>query len=130
MIVLDENIPEDQRQLLRSWRVRVHQIGDDVGRKGLKDEQILPLLRKLPFPTFVTRDFDFWDARVCHSRYCVLVLDLHPDECATFVRRILRHPFLNTKAKRMGHVVRVDQMGFELLTANEPPFRHLWDEHV
>jgi hypothetical protein len=30
MIILDENIPEDQRQLLRSWRVPVRQIGFEV----------------------------------------------------------------------------------------------------
>ena len=43
MIVLDENIPEDQRLLLRSWRIRAYQIGRDVGRAGIKDEQIIPL---------------------------------------------------------------------------------------
>ena len=44
MIVLDENIPEDQRQLLRGWRVRAQQIGEEVGHKGMKDDQIIPLL--------------------------------------------------------------------------------------
>ena len=44
MNILDENVPESQRQLLRSWRIRVSQIGDDVGRKGMKDEAIIPLL--------------------------------------------------------------------------------------
>ena len=33
MNLLDENIPEHQRQLLRGWRVLVRQIGVDVGRK-------------------------------------------------------------------------------------------------
>jgi hypothetical protein len=60
MIVLDENIPEDQRLLLRSWRVRAYQVGRDVGRAGFKDEQqIIPLLLKLRRPTFFTRDLDF-----------------------------------------------------------------------
>jgi hypothetical protein len=44
MIVLDENFPESQRQLLRGWRVPARQIGYDVGRKGLKDDQVIPFL--------------------------------------------------------------------------------------
>ena len=126
MIVLDENIPEDQRQLLRSWRVRVHQIGDEVGRKGMKDDQIIPLLLKLAAPTFITRDFDFWDSELCHDRYCLVELDLNPDETATFIRRVLRHRLSNTKAKRLGHVIRLDHLGMEVLTAHEPPVFQSW----
>ncbi len=126
MIVLDENIPEDQRQLLRGWRVRVHQIGEELGRKGIKDEQIIPLLLKLTEPTFVTRDFDFWDSDLCHAAYCLVVFDLHADEVATFTRRVLRHPFLNTKAKRLGHVIRVNHLGIEILTAHEPAEFYSW----
>jgi len=33
--ILDENIPSSQRQLLLGWRIPVHQIGHDVGRKGM-----------------------------------------------------------------------------------------------
>lgn len=56
MIVLDENIPEEQRLLLRSRRVRAYQVGRDVGREGMKDEQIIPWLLELSRPTFFTRD--------------------------------------------------------------------------
>jgi hypothetical protein len=52
MIVLDENFPESQRQLLRGWRFRIHQVGYEVGRKGLKDTEIIPLLFQLRTPTF------------------------------------------------------------------------------
>jgi hypothetical protein len=38
MNILDEQILETQRQLLRSWRIPVRQIGYDIGRKGLKDK--------------------------------------------------------------------------------------------
>ena len=44
MNILDENIPESQRQLLRSWRIRVQQIGHELGRPGMKDEENIPLL--------------------------------------------------------------------------------------
>ncbi len=42
MIVLDENILEDQRQLLLKWNVPIRQIGYEVGRKGMKDDEIIP----------------------------------------------------------------------------------------
>jgi len=37
MIVLDENIDEPQRRRLEMWRIRVRQIGVEVGRLGMKD---------------------------------------------------------------------------------------------
>ncbi len=38
MIILDENFPESQRQLLRGWRVPpIRQIGYEVGRSGMQD---------------------------------------------------------------------------------------------
>ncbi len=127
MIVLDENIPEDQRQVLVHWRVRVRQIGHDVGRKGMKDEQqIIPLLRQLSSPTFVTRDSDFWQQRLCHPAYCLVFVDLIPDEVASFVRRTLRHPLLNTKRKRMGRIVEVSHIGLRIATIHESPLSHLW----
>ena len=44
MNLLDEQIPEDQRRLLRSWHVPVRQVGYDIGRKGIKDPEIIPSL--------------------------------------------------------------------------------------
>ena len=127
MIVLDENISEDQRQLLGSWRMRVLQIGQDIGRKGMQDEpQILPLLKKLTSPTFFTRDSDFWNRRLCHRSDCLVFLDLIPDEVASFVRRTMRHPLLNTKAKRMGRIVEVSHIGLRIATAHESSELHAW----
>ena len=60
MIILDENIPESQRQLLRSWRIKVHQIGHEVGSQGMKDVEIIRLLHKLRYVTFFTRDLGFY----------------------------------------------------------------------
>jgi hypothetical protein len=45
--VLDENVLESQRQLLRSWGISIRQIGVELGSKGMADEEILPLLLKL-----------------------------------------------------------------------------------
>ena len=107
MIVLDENVPEDQAQLLRSWRIRVRQIGHDIAEQGLKDEQdILPLLRTLRRPTFVTRDLDFFDQRFRHSKYALVCMAVSQNEVARFARRFLSHPSFDTQAKRMGTVLR------------------------
>jgi len=74
MIILDENIPEDQRQLLRSWRLPVRQIGVEVGRPGMQDEEILPLLHRLEKSTFFTRDLGFYSPHLLHARYGLVCL--------------------------------------------------------
>ena len=59
MNILDENVPMNQRQILQSWRISIRQIGCDVGRKGMKDDEIIPFLHSLRRPTFFTRDLGF-----------------------------------------------------------------------
>ncbi len=59
MNISDENIIASQRQRVRHWRIPVRQIGVDIARKGLQDEEILPFLRQLRRPTFFTRDRGF-----------------------------------------------------------------------
>ncbi|MBI1815357.1 MAG: hypothetical protein HYR72_10295 [Deltaproteobacteria bacterium] len=114
MIVLDENIPENQRQLLRSWRVRVQQIGHDLGHQGLADDAIVSLLRRLGSATFFTRDLRFCQTARCHPRYCLVCLAVEQYEAATFIRRMLRHRRLNTRRRRMGTVVRVTHTGLRV----------------
>lgn len=62
MILLDENFPDSQRQLLRSWRIRPQQIGYETGRKGMQDEEIIPLLHQLRRPTFLRSTMIFINA--------------------------------------------------------------------
>ena len=111
MNLLDENIPVIQRGLLRSWRVPMRHFGYDIGRKGMKDESIIPFLLTLPHPTFFTLDWDYFKRNLRHARYCLVHLDVRQNEVATFVRRLLRHPKFNTQAKRMGAVIRVSYAG-------------------
>ncbi len=120
MNLLDENIREDQRALLQRWRIPVGQIGVDTGRKGMQDEEIIPFLHTLRDVTFFTRDLGFVDRKLCHPRYCLVCLAVGKDEVAVFVRRVLRHPELDTKAKRMGMVVRVSHVGLTLWRHNVP----------
>jgi hypothetical protein len=111
MNILDENIPKSQRELLAGWRIKVQQIGVNIGRKGMLDEEIIPLLQTLRRPTFFTRDEDFHERNLCHVRYCLVYLTVEKSEVASFVRRLLRHPDFKTQAKRMGKVLRVSHAG-------------------
>jgi hypothetical protein len=106
MNIVDENIPSGELSRLRNKRIPFRKIGQDLGRKGIDDEDIIPLLHSLDRPTFFTLDEDFYDRRLCHERYCLIHLDIDEELAAFFIQRILRHRALNTKAKRMGLVIR------------------------
>jgi predicted nuclease of predicted toxin-antitoxin system len=109
--ILDENIVDNQVRQLLSWRISIRQIGHEIGRMGMADREIISLLHQLDRPTLFTRDADFYDRSLCHARYCLVHLDTRQQEVAVFVRRFLRHQDFNTRAKRMGKVVRVSQVG-------------------
>ncbi|HMC88886.1 MAG TPA: hypothetical protein VKI17_05030 [Gemmataceae bacterium] len=114
MTILDEDIPEDQYQLLRDWRLPVRRIGVDVGRLGMKDRDILSLLHSLDRPTFFTLDHGFCKRGLCHAGYCLVHLDVEEERAAEFIRRTLRHRELNARAKRMVAVLRVRSGGIAL----------------
>ena len=111
MNILDENIAKSQRQLLESWGIPVRQIGFNVGRRGLQDDEIVLFLHQQRRPTFFTRDADFYDRRLCHAKYSVVYLAVEKQEAAVFVRRFLRHPEFNAQAKRLGKVIRLSRAG-------------------
>lgn len=118
MNVLDENIFEHHRQQLEAWNIRVRQVGVDFGRLGMDDrEEIIPLLHALRRPTFFTRDKDFYHRWLRHPGYCLVYLDVTPDEAAHFIRRFLRHRNFRTQAYRMGKIVRVHQGGISVWQA-------------
>jgi hypothetical protein len=111
MNVLDENISKSQRQLLESWRISIKQIGINTGRSGMKDSEIISHLQGLRRSTFFTRDDGFFKPQLCHSRYCLIYLDVEKSEAAIFIRRVLKHPEFSTQSKRMGNVIRVSHAG-------------------
>lgn len=77
----------------------------------MTDEEIIPFLLQLRRPTFFTRDSDFYQRELCHSRYSLICMDIGENDVAVLVRRLLRHPELGTQAKRMGTVARLSQAG-------------------
>jgi hypothetical protein len=126
--VLDENIFASQRAYLRRRRLSVRQIGVDLGRKGMTDEEILPLLHRLRRPTFFTRDSDFCRRELCHERYCLVWLHVSPLEVAEYALRLLRHPECNTQAKRMGCVIGVSPTGISVWRRAGQKADLRWDE--
>ena len=129
MNILDENILESQRQSLLGWRIPVRQIGHELGRKGMQDEELVPFLLTLRRPTFFTRDLGFWSRQLCHARYSHVILAVGQYEVAHFVRRVLRHPDFNSQSKRMGRVIRVMHSGLAVWQLHaEHEVRHDWCE--
>ncbi len=114
MNILDENILEPQRLLLLKWGVPFRQIGFEIGRKGMKDAEIIPFLLSLNHPTFLTRDLDFCRRDLCHARYGLVILAVIEDDTALFIRRLLRWYEFDTQAKRMGTVIRVKHEGLSV----------------
>lgn len=110
MNVLDENILKGQRQRIQSWRIPVRQIGYDIGRGGMKDDEIIPFLHRQRRVAFFTRDLGFYDRRLRHRQYCLVCMALDKHEVAIFTRLLLRHPEFDTEAKRLGSVVRISHM--------------------
>lgn len=46
--------------------------GHEIGRQGMKDEEIIPLLHKLHRATFFTRDLGFYKRHLLHPNYCLV----------------------------------------------------------
>src|SRR5688572_17847809 len=82
MLVLDENVPADQRHSLRKWRIRFRVIGVDVAAWGTTDENLIPALHGLPRPTFFTLDQNFYRRDWVHRGYCLVWLDVADDRAA------------------------------------------------
>lgn len=129
MNLLDENFPDDQRSLLRGWRIPFRQIGPDAGHFGAKDDNIIPLLHAQRRVTFFTQDQDFYHRQLGHPGYCLVWLDVKADDAARCVRRFLRHLRFDSQAKRVGLVVRVHPEGIHFWQLNRPTLQSAaWPE--
>jgi hypothetical protein len=129
MNVLDENVPVEQRTALHTWGIAARQIGYDVGRLSMQDDEIISLLHKLRHSTFFTLDLDFYKRYRCHSGYCLVFMDVEPNTVAAYVRLLLNHSDLNTAARRMGTVIRITPDGLTLWRLHsEAEVRLAWSE--
>jgi len=113
MIVLDEQLlgRNLEREIAKWYRGKVLFIIDLRPNSVVKDDAIPELLRRKIQPTFVTiNESDFWQKVTVDNRYCVICFawpDSRVREIPPSLRLLLRRPEFNTKAKRMGHVIRV-----------------------
>jgi hypothetical protein len=76
--------------MLRGWNVPVRQIGLDLGRKGMADEEILPFLLTLSRPTFFTRDLGLANRTLCHGGEAGVLQELAEGESHGFAILDLR----------------------------------------
>ncbi len=84
-IVVDEHIAHSKvTEPLKNW-ITAEQIGFELRRaKGISDEQIIPLLRRLKRRTFVTIDSDFYNSKLCDDAYCLIYFICHPNNKLKF----------------------------------------------
>ena len=120
MLVIDENLPASQRQLLRKWRLHFRAVGIDIAAPGMQDENLIPVLRKLAEPMFFTLDQHFFRADWVHASYGLAWLDVADNEAAEFIRRFLRHPAFDTQFNRLGVVARVGAAGVRFWRKGQP----------
>ena len=120
MNLLDENVRDDQRTLLRQWGIPFRQVGKEISRAGTQDDNLLPLFHRLKRPTLFTQDKDFFRRELCHRAYCLVWLEVRYIEVAFYLRRFLRHPAFRKAAQRMGRVVRVHPDGLHYWQAGKP----------
>jgi hypothetical protein len=103
--VLDENLFPEHAELLASWHIHSRQIGRELGRRGMLDDEIIALLHGLQRPTLFTLDSDFYRPGLRHDGYCLVWAEVAVAELPLIIRRFLRHPTFNTEAKRLGNIV-------------------------
>ena len=92
MLVLAENISVLEREKLRAMRLRARAIGETLAAFGTDDADLIPVLHRLPSPTFFTHDSDFLRRDWWHAEYALVWLDLpemrrRPTSAASYVTR-------------------------------------------
>jgi hypothetical protein len=123
--VLDENVTRDQADLLQHWGIRFRSISRDYHRQGMQDDNIIPFLLRLKQPTLLTRDADFFERHLVHSRYCLAWFDVDAGQTAFFIRRFLSHPRFRTSAQRLGKVICVAPRGVEYWSKTADQLTHV-----
>ncbi len=125
MIVLDEQLLASKIELeITKWyRGAVRFIIELRPDTIIKDDAVPQLLRRQNQPTFVTiNGIDFWRKVAIDNQFCLVCFTL-PDsrthEIPQSLRSLFRYPEFNTKAKRMGKVIRVTDREISYYTFND-----------
>jgi hypothetical protein len=113
MIVLDEQLlgRNLESDIAKWYKGAVYFINDLRPNTVIKDDAVPALLRQQDQPTFVTiNDRDFWRKVSIANQYgvvCFTLPDSRVKEISQRLRALLQRSEFNTKAKRMGIVIRV-----------------------
>jgi len=117
MIILDEHLQsKGLEEAIQQWYAgAVINIVDLRPNTVIKDDAIPSLLAQQNQPTFVTINAtDFWQRVSASEKFCVVCFAVTSSEIVqipSLLRRLLRHCDFDTKAKRVGKVVRITSQG-------------------
>ncbi|MBI3795389.1 MAG: hypothetical protein HY268_00255, partial [Deltaproteobacteria bacterium] len=111
-----------EQDIARWYRGSIQFIIELRPHSVIKDEAIPALLRRQSQPTFVTiNERDFWRRVAADRRYCIVCFPL-PDsrvrEIPRSLRLLLRRPEVQTKAQRMGKILRATTEGILYYTVD------------
>ena len=113
-LVVDEHLDYWKvTQAIARW-MSAAQIGFEIGRKSLPDDNIRAILRTIKRRTFITIDKGFYRCEFCDKRYCIVFFNMslvREDEIPHLLRKLLRFSEFQTSKKRMGKVIRVSRGG-------------------
>jgi hypothetical protein len=125
MIVLDEQLlgRNIDQEIARWYQGAVQFITDLRPNTVIKDDAIPELLRQQNQSTFVTiNERDFWGKVIIDQRFCVICFalsDARAGDIPQLLKVLLRRLEFNTKAKRMGKVIRVTSREIEYYTTQD-----------
>jgi hypothetical protein len=137
MIIRDEQLRERGLaiEIGRWYQGAVKSVLDLRPKTIIKDDNIARLLRQQNGPTFVTiNEKDFWQIILPDLRFCIVCFSL-PDSRASEIpqslREVFRHPMFDTKAKRVGKVIRVIERQMTNYARNKTCiFYELWTKNL
>lgn len=125
MIVLDEQLlgRNIELEIAKWYQGAIRNIIELRPHTVIKDDAIPGLLRQQSQPIFITiNEKDFWRKVAIDNQYCIVCFampDSRANEIPKILRSLLRIPEFNTKAKRMGKVIRVTDKEISYYTFNE-----------
>ena len=115
-VIADEQLRYDTVvQPIQKWTTARSMLHLYPGQ-NIKDDRLPALLCQQKQPTFITIDHDFWNSRLCDSHYCIVYFaldDAQQELVPDLLRRLFKHPDFNTRAKRMGKVIRISTTGIQ-----------------
>jgi hypothetical protein len=135
MIVFDEQLQgEGLEEAIGKWYPgTIVSITTLRPNTTIKDEAIPILLSQENNPLFLTINVsDFWQRLPVSAKYCLVCFALTSSEIPLLpdlLRRLLRHPDFDTKAKRAGKAVRITAQGAAMvysINQNEPTQIENW----